>query len=72
MADLFEATPSGSTPLGAVCFEAFARLTPERDLLVLVATDGVPDSLPEFRNVLLKRSKDRIFVSILACSDNDG
>lgn len=71
VASLFSAPPTGSTPLGPKCFEAFANLRPEKDLLVLIATDGVPDSLPGFKRVLENRNKDRIFVSILACSDNE-
>ncbi len=38
-------------------------------MVVLIATDGVPDDMGHFTQVLQNRDSDRIFVSILACSD---
>ncbi len=58
------------TPLGEACQKAFSLLG-TKPLLVLVATDGVPNSLELFTQALKTRNADRIFVSILACSDVD-
>ncbi len=93
--DLFKTPPSGNTPLGEACRRAFAKLSPVKPLLVLMATglvsrrfihifmcfaknfvfasvtDGVPNNLDEFTRELKSRDANRIFVSILACSDNE-
>ncbi len=58
------------TPLGEALKRAFAKLGP-KPLLVLAATDGVPNSMDLFVNTLKHRDVNRIFVSILACSDVD-
>ena len=42
-----------------------------KPLLVLAATDGIPNSMALFVNTLRDRDVNRIFVSILACSDVD-
>jgi hypothetical protein len=67
---LFKAGPSGGTPLTEAVNKAFAALA-DKPLLVLLATDGVPNNLASFTEALAKRDSSRIFVSILACSDND-
>ncbi len=68
---LFRSPPSGSTPLTEATQRAFASLKPNKPLLVMIATDGVPDNLASFTNLLARRDVSRIYVSILACSDND-
>ena len=58
------------TPLGETLQKAFANVGP-KPVLVLAATDGVPNNMQLFVNTLKNRNVDRIFVSILACSDVD-
>ena len=41
---LFKASPSGGTPLGEALGKAFSKLS-QKPLLVLVATDGVPNNM---------------------------
>jgi hypothetical protein len=80
---LFKHGPSGSrsifffffyfshltaTPLAEALERAFQKLGP-KPLLVLAATDGVPNSMDRFVHVLKGRDVNRIFVSILACSN---
>jgi len=69
VADLFKAEPSGSTPLAKALSEALGRKT-EKPMLVILATDGVPDSMERFVAALEARPDD-VYVSLLACSDND-
>jgi hypothetical protein len=56
------------TPLGEALERAFKKLGP-KPLLVLVATDGVPNSMDRFVHALKGRDVNRIYVSILACSN---
>jgi hypothetical protein len=37
----------------------------------MIATDGVPNDLNSFTRLLASRDVSRIYISILACSDND-
>lgn len=69
--DLFKAPPSGTTPLYEACLKAFKCKAPLKPLLVLIATDGVPNDLAAFTKLLQTRDASGIYVSILACSDND-
>jgi len=83
--DLFSRPPSGCTPLSKRVREAMAlpRQSPQKPILMLIATDGVPDtgeryghpdydSVDIFRSVLEKeRDPTRVFVSIIKCSDRD-
>lgn len=66
--------PSGSTPLGRVLkqvLEDKASTIKEKPLLLIIFTDGVPDNLNEFIRTLKARSPiDRIFVNIVACTDD--
>jgi hypothetical protein len=56
--------------LGESLQKAFNKLGP-KPLLVLAATDGEPNNMDLFVNTLKNRDVNRIFVSILACSDDD-
>jgi hypothetical protein len=67
---LFHKKPTGTTPLTKACKDAFSRLVPGKKLLVLIATDGVPNSLKAFTAILKERDPN-IYIGILACSDND-
>ena len=76
----FTNPPSGLTPL-ARCFQLALENNKnelsERKLLILIFTDGSPTSqhpepIKEFKNVLQYRNPiDRIFVTIIACTDDD-
>lgn len=68
---LFKAPPSGTTPLTEATYKVFHSAKPTKPLLCLIATDGVPDNLGSFTDLLKKRDPSKIYVSILACSDND-
>jgi hypothetical protein len=60
------------TPLGEALQKAFSKKTANsKPLLVLAATDGVPNSMDLFVKTLKGRDVNTIFVSILACSDDD-
>jgi hypothetical protein len=79
----FNVPPYGSTPLNA-CFDLALKsnlneLT-ERNLLIVIFTDGCPtsanlsqkDAIKEFKQTLKNRQPiDKIFVSIVACTDDD-
>jgi hypothetical protein len=83
--DLFSRPPSGCTPLSKRVREAMnlPRQNPQKPILLLIATDGVPDtgeryghpdydSVDIFRYVLEKeRDPTKVFVSIIKCSDRD-
>ena len=76
----FSIPPLGNTPL-TKCFqlavESNRNELSERKLLILIFTDGSPtsesrDPIREFKNSLQYRNPiDRIFVTIIACTDDD-
>jgi len=66
---LFDKRPSGGTPLSKV-IEKVLRRQGAKPLLLVIATDGKPRDLYRFTNTLRNRDYNRVFVSILACSDN--
>lgn len=74
--NVFQAQPSGYTPLAETIQYALSKQT-SKPKLVLVATDGVPTTrngeydLAGFTRVLKTRNADQSPMAILACSDND-
>lgn len=67
---LFRNRPSGSTPLGERLQEASRKKGPFKPMLLIVATDGVPDNMKNFKK-FLKHRDPNIYISILACSDKE-
>ena len=77
--DLFKTDPFGKTPLTNCIKNAIQNnrmILKKKKLLLLVFTDGEPtsincgDPIQELKNTLEKRDPiDRIFVSIIACTD---
>ena len=74
--------PNGYTPLCGVMQRVFERWDPaktDRRLITVIATDGVPSDVPQFKTAaqavgdLLRGrpSIDRSFVTFLTCTDND-
>jgi len=74
VAQLFNAPPSGSTPLvrtfNQVIADKVATLG-EKNLLVIIITDGVPDEgIAAFTHAVSSKPKN-VHVSIAACTDDD-
>ena len=69
---LFNRPPEGSTPLGETIGRVLkAKARCERNLLLIVFTDGQPDNMKLFKSVLTNRKPiDKIFVSLVACTDD--
>lgn len=74
---LFDNEPNGSTPLSkAVRTIISEKSIGEKKLLLVIATDGEPndgysgDSPAIFEGVLKNLDHEKIFISILACSDD--
>lgn len=79
----FSSPPYGNTPLTKsfnLAIENNRQELTERKLLIIIFTDGQPtsqnlvpeDAIKEFKNSLKHRSPiDRIFVSIVACTDDE-
>jgi hypothetical protein len=79
VAGAFQPIPSGPTPLVRAIkaiFEEKAQILKERKMLLIIATDGVPtddagnDQTKQFLALLRDRPKN-VFVSIIACTDDD-
>lgn len=66
---LFRNPPQGRTPLAEALHKAF-RLKSESPMIIILATDGEPNDLKAFVKALKNRPND-IYVTILACSDDD-
>ncbi len=44
----------------------------EKKLLIIIITDGQPESIPDFKSILLnERMAGRVFTTIVACTDED-
>ena len=78
--DVFSAPASGLTPITPVLqhvLEAKKAIALERKLLVVIATDGAPTNpqgqvdTASLRRVLMARNTDKVFVTFLACTDDD-
>ncbi len=69
----FYQAPSGSTPLGETINKVLnAKRQCERNLLLIVFTDGEPNNMDLFKQSLKHRNPvDKIFVSLVACTDDD-
>ncbi len=65
--------PNGFTPLGERIQEVLEeKKSCERNLLIIVFTDGQPNNMNLFMNVLKNRKPiDKIFITIVACTDDD-
>lgn len=79
VAAAFQPIPSGPTPLVRTIkaiFEEKAQILKERKMLLIIATDGAPtddagnDQTKQFLALLRDRPKN-VFVSIIACTDDD-
>jgi len=66
---LFRNPPRGGTPLAEALRNAYAHKS-EAPMLIILATDGEPSDMDAFVRALKKRAND-IYVTILACSDDD-
>lgn len=66
---LFKDGPSGSTRLAEAFARAVARKS-QRPMLIIIATDGEPDSMSSFVAQLRRRPED-VYVSFLACTDSE-
>ncbi len=71
----FNQYPNGSTPLGETIQKVLsdkASVLSERKMLLIIFTDGEPNNMDLFKNVLKNRKPiDNIFVTIVACTDDD-
>ena len=68
----FHDHPNGFTPLGETIQKVLEeKKSCERNLLLIIFTDGQPNNLKLFMNVLENRKPiDKIFISIVACTDD--
>lgn len=78
--DLFNFRPRGYTPLPRVLNTLLRdneQTLAEKKLLILIATDGEPTNdkgkpaVSEFKEALQRRS-ERVYTTIVACTDDDG
>jgi hypothetical protein len=70
---VFAKQPSGSTPLGSTLKRIYKdtdTLPEEKDLLVLILTDGAPDNRSSFYSALVNK-KPNVHVSIASLTDNE-
>lgn len=67
----FDQLPQGRTPLTNTINRIFnEHKDNHNNVLVIIATDGVPDNLNHFKQAL-KDKHDKFFISFLACSDQE-
>jgi hypothetical protein len=75
--NMFGPLPGGYTPIYDKLSEIIENHTGDKILLILLATDGVPTTkdgkkdVKRVKDLIRSRDGTRIFISILACSDND-
>ncbi len=69
----FFRSPDGFTPLGERIKEVLQeKKSCERNLLLIIFTDGQPNNIKLFMDVLKNRNPiDKIFISIVACTDDE-
>ena len=68
----FEMKPDGYTPLLKRVRDVLKDHTGPEELLLIIATDGVPsDGKPEQLRQLLLSVSDRVYTSIVACTNDD-
>lgn len=68
----FHEDPNGRTPLTTALNSVLNRYqTLETKILIVIATDGVPDDLDSFKRSLLNKNHSKFYISFLACSDNE-
>merc|ERR1712000_441794 len=67
----FKSEPNGLTPLTEATKKAFSKQKGDRPLLVMIATDGAPNNLKAWTDILCSRNSSMIFVSVLACSNSE-
>ena len=69
---LFSESPNGTTPL-SLALQNVLRMYENYNskVLIVIATDGVPNNLDLFKRTLMNKNHSKFYVSFLACSDND-
>ena len=76
----FDILPEGFTPLVKTLKKVLIdkkNIILTRNLLILIATDGLPydktddETVKKFKNLLKQREKQNIYISILACTDDE-
>lgn len=76
---IFNILPEGFTPLVKTLKRVLAdkkKILTTRNLLILIATDGLPydktdnENVKKFKDLLKQREKQNIYISILACTDD--
>jgi hypothetical protein len=65
---LFQSPPSGGTGL-TEALEKVLRTKGEAPMIIVIATDGAPNSIDSFTRALKRKPAD-VYVSFLACTDN--
>jgi hypothetical protein len=66
---LINRTPAGSTPLAKRMIEISQHFSQDK-LVMIVFTDGEPDSQSEFYRFLKTRDSERIRITIMACTND--
>ena len=67
---LFNAPPSGTTPLVCAFNRAIADKSDDKNLLVIIITDGLPDEGIDAFTRAVASKPDHVNVSIAACTDD--
>lgn len=71
----FNSRPDGGTPLGKILgklLEDKCQIIKEKQLLIIIFTDGQPDNMDEFVYKLKSRSPiEKIPINIVACTDDE-
>ena len=69
---LFTESPNGTTPLSNSLLNVLRMYQNYGSkILIVIATDGVPNDLDLFKRTLINKNHSKFYVSFLACSDND-
>ena len=63
-------TPEGRTPLSHSFSEVQTSAKTDK-VLIVIATDGVPNNLHNFKKLIETKNHDKFYISFLACSDDD-
>jgi len=70
--DSFRHGPEGRTPLCKSLNEVLNHHnTSDKKILIVIATDGVPNNLDTFKHIVSSKNHEKFYISFLACSDND-
>ena len=68
--NLFKKGPTGGTPLSDAIATALTKVN-NKPVILIIATDGKPNNLRKFTEILKTRNCDNVYVNILACSDQE-